>query len=680
MRRIATATVIAVRRIGPYCSANTHDWFHTEDLMISFFRRALASWFALGLLGLVLVAFIITGVGTKGFMPGQMGGGEGGDFVARADDIKVSSTELLRRAQNQFESARRQQPAIDQKAFVAGGGFDSIADALIGAHALEAWGRHQGFAVGKRLIDAQIATIPAFRGVTGQFDENAMRAALAQARVSERDLRGDIAADLLRNQILMPVIAAGSGSAALAKPYATILLEERQGSVGIIPFQAFVDPRQPSEAEVAAAYKANIAAYTRPEARVLRYALFGTAQVAAQAVPTDAEVAQYYQQNAGTYAAKESRSLSQLITPNEAQARSIAAAAKGGTPLSAAAAKAGLEASTLTSQNRADYAGAASEPIAAQVFSAAKGSVVGPIKGAFGWYVVKVEAITGNPARSLEQVRPEIVAALTKQKSQEMLSDLGDKIENAIADGASFNEVAANNKLTVVETPPVLASGQAVDQPGWKTPPELNPLLKAGFEADPDEHPTVETVTKDQQYALLGVTKVIAPTPLPLAQVHDQVAKDIIVKRAAERAQATASQITAAVNRGVPLAKAMTDSGVKLPPPQPARAREIDVAQAKQQGQPVPPPVNALFTLQKGKAKLVPGDKGGVLFVTVLDTVVPGDLTKQPGLLDTARREMAQSIAPELGEEFMRAVEKDAKVQRYPQAIAAARRQFAGGQ
>lgn len=647
--------------------------------MISLFRRALTSWLALGLLALILVAFIVTGVGTPGFMHGQVGSG-GGDVIAKAGDARISSTELLRRVQNQLENARRQQPGIDQKAFVAEGAFDSITDALIGAHALEAWGRQQGFAIGKRLIDAQIATIPAFRGVTGQFDENAMRAALAQARVSERDLRDDIANDMLRSQILTPLIAAGPAPAALARPYAAVLLEQRQGSVGIVPIQAFVDNRQPSDAEIAAAYKSNIAAYTRPEARVLRYALFGQTQVAAQAAPTDAEVAQYYQENAGNYAARETRSLSQVITPNQALAGSIAAAAKAGTPLAAAAAKAGLEASTLTNQNRTDYAGASSEAIAAQAFAAPKGGVVGPLKGAFGWYVVKVDAITGTKARSLTDARPEIVAVLTKRKTQELLSDLGGKIEDAITDGASFNEVVANNKLTVVETPPIFANGQAVDQPDWKAPPELATLVKPGFEADPDERPSVETVTKDQLYALLSVAKVIAPTPLPLARVHDQVVKDIITKHAAERAQAVARQITAAVNRGVPLAKAMADSGVKLPPVQPARARQIEIAQAQQAGKPVPPPVSALFTLQKGKAKLVPGDKGGVLFVAVLDAVEPGDLSKAPGLLDSTRQELARTISSELGEQFMRAVEQDVKVQRYPQAIAAAKRQFTGAQ
>ena len=62
--------------------------------MISFFRRALSSWLALGLFALVLVAFIITGVNGP-----TMGGGGGvgrGATIAKAGDVKVTADELAR--------------------------------------------------------------------------------------------------------------------------------------------------------------------------------------------------------------------------------------------------------------------------------------------------------------------------------------------------------------------------------------------------------------------------------------------------------------------------------------------------------------------------------------------------------------------------------------------------------
>lgn len=644
--------------------------------MISFFRRALSSWVILGLLGLVLIAFIVTGVNG----PSSLGGraADGGTTVAEAGNIRLSAIDLSRRVQNQFDSVRREQPTIEPKAFVAAGGFDQVANALIASRALDAWGRAHGFAISKRLIDAEIAGIPAFRGVTGQFDEQQMRNLLAQQRISERDLRNDIASDLLRTQVLTPVAAGMPVPISLAKPYANLLVEQRTGQVGIIPLAAVADQRQPTDAEIATAYKNNVAAYTRPETRVLRYALFSAADVAAKAKPSDAEVTAYYDGNAATYAARQTRTLSQVIVPTEAAAKAIVAKAAAGTTLAAAATQAGLEASTLTGQTESDYTKTANAAIAKAAFAAAKGAVVGPIKGAFGWYVVKVDALVGTPARTIDQARDEIVATLTKQKSDAALSDLATAINDAIDDGSSFDEVVKSNKLAVTTTPPILSTGAAPDTPDWKAPPELPALLRAGFEASPDDKPTVETVVKGQQFAVFGVRQVIAPTPLPLAKVHDAVARDIVVARTRAKARAVAADISAKVSKGMPLAAAMASTGIKLPPVQPASARQIDLSRVDPRQ--VPPPVKAMFDMKPGQARFMPADNGGAFFVVVLSAIEPGDFAKFPGLVDNTRGELTQASSAELAEQFMKAVQKDVGVKRNADAIAQVKRQFSGAQ
>ena len=73
--------------------------------VISFFRRALSSWLVLGLLGLILVAFIITGVGT----PSGLGltGGDG-DTAATVGGDSVGSAEVTQALQRQLQPAQQQ--------------------------------------------------------------------------------------------------------------------------------------------------------------------------------------------------------------------------------------------------------------------------------------------------------------------------------------------------------------------------------------------------------------------------------------------------------------------------------------------------------------------------------------------------------------------------------------------
>jgi peptidyl-prolyl cis-trans isomerase D len=640
--------------------------------MISFFRRALSSWVVLGLLGLIMVAFIITGVES----PSMLGGGGGGATVAKVDGQKISALELTNRVRNQIDGLRRERPEIDAQSFLASGGFEQVLSGMINARALEAWGKEQGFAISKRLVDAEIAGMQGFRNVAGQFDESVMRTVLAQARISEKELRADIAGEIMRNQILTPAAALAPVPSKMARPYAALLLEVREGSVGIIPLALVASKTPPSDADVAAAYKANIATYTRPEARVLRYATFGEAQLADRAKPTEQDIADYYRDNADSFAARETRTIVQIIAPTQRAAQTIAASVKGGATMAAAAAKAGLEASTIADQQKKDFTESAGAAAADLAFAAAKGAVVGPVKGSFGWYVLKIEGVAGKPGKTLDQARAEILPVVQRQKMQEALSDLAGKIEDAIADGSSFAEIAAANKLVVRETPALLSNGTAIDQPGWKAPPEIMALLKTGFEAAADDRPSVETVIRDQSYALLNVAKIIPPTPLPLAQVREAVVRDLVVKRAQQRAKAIGDKIVAAVNAGTPLAKAVADSGVALPPVQPSRARQLDIIRAQQAGQPIPEPLRAMFALQPGKARLVPGDQGAY-FVTVLNKVARGDLSQAAALVGVTQQELTRSYTPELGDQLIRAVRDEVDVKRYPDAIAATKRQIA---
>ena len=57
--------------------------------MLSFFRKWLTSWPVLALLGLVLVAFVVTGVGDP------FGGGGRDTSVARVGNAKITETRLL---------------------------------------------------------------------------------------------------------------------------------------------------------------------------------------------------------------------------------------------------------------------------------------------------------------------------------------------------------------------------------------------------------------------------------------------------------------------------------------------------------------------------------------------------------------------------------------------------------
>lgn len=644
--------------------------------MISFFRRALSSWIVLGLFGLIMIAFIITGVGTPSGL-GELGGGVGASNVAKVGGEPITDTEVTDQVNRQLDRARQQEPDLDMATFIAGGGLQDIIRQLISATALTVFGHDEGFAVSKRQVDGEIASIPAFQNLAGQFDENTFRAALQRERISEKQLREDIAAEIIRRQLLVPVAASAKVPQDIALRYASLLLESRSGSIGLVPAQAMGGGKEPTDAEIAAYYKDNQARYTIPERRVLRYAPFGAESVADAAKPTEAEIAAFYKANADTYGPKQNRTLSQVVLPTEAAAKAFAAKLAAGTSFADAAKQAGFSASDISigDQTKAKFAEMTSPAIANAAFSAAEGATTPPLQSDFGWHIVKVDKIKDVPGKPLSAVHDEIAKQIGAQKTQEKLADLATKMEDAIADGSTFDEVVKANDLTAHETPPVTATGQVPESPQAQVAPDVPPLLKTAFDMSPDDDPLVETIVPNQRFALIQVSRIVPAAPPPLARIKDQVKSDLVAKRAADRAKAVASAIAAKVNAGTPMAQAFAEADVKLPAPQEVTARRLDLAQQSQQ---VPPPLAMMFGLPKGKARLVPAPNGAGWFVVHLDTIVPGDASKEPALIQAVKNQFARVTGEEYADQFTSAIKSQLKIKTNESEIARVKSQLLG--
>ena len=519
--------------------------------MFSFFRRGATAKIMLAFLGLALFAMVITGFGTGGGGLGGVGGG--GSTLATAGDEKLTAVELTEQMQRQLKGAREQDPELDMGRFFASGAYEEILKQLISAKALMSFGKDIGIVISKRLIDGEIASIPAFQNLAGQFDETTFRGVLASQQMTEDQVRREIEMSMIQQQILTPVSANVIVPQGLALQYASLLLERRSGSVGLVPAASMPQGPEPTAAEVAAFYQQQRSRYTIPERRVLRYAPIGPEQVGNAARPSDQEIQAYYTANAARYGAQETRDLSQVVLPSQQAAQQFAAKLARGTSFTQAAAEAGFGAGDMrqAGRSKAQFAGVTSAAVANAVFSAAQGAVTAPIQSEFGWHIVKVDKINRTAARPLASVRGEIEQQLGAQKAQTAVQDLVTRVEDAIAEGSSYAEVARQFGLCR----PADSTRHCGRRIGiGQLPPEAAPMLKTAFEMEADEDPVVETVGTNR-YAFISVASIIPAAPPPLAQIQDQVHADL-AKKAADRARATAAAIVAKINAGMPVAQA----------------------------------------------------------------------------------------------------------------------------
>lgn len=643
--------------------------------MLNSFRRfvrsragAVVAFIVLGLIALAFAATDITGL-----TPG--GGGVARDDVAEVGDRGVGAAELRQAVQTDVQALRARQPTLDIQQYLTLGGLDRTLDRLVSGLVISIFGEENGLAVSKRSVDGVIAGAPIFQNdITRQFDQTAYENYLAANRLTDAQVREDIRRSLIGQRLFGRLEQASFVPEQVALPYAAMLLERRQGQIGFIPASAAPSGPAPTPAEIQAFYNRNRQRYTVPERRVIRYATVTPAQVAAQARPTDAEVAQAYSSDRARYGPTERRTITQVIVADQRGAAALAARVRGGASVAEAARAAGLEPTTQNAVERAAYAGVAGQAAAQAAFSAPEGGVIGPVRGSLGFVVARVDDVSQAPGRTLEQVRPEIVAALTERKTAEALANAQQAVDDALNDNATFDEIVADRRLQPVTTRPLLASGVDPEAPA-QPDPALAPIVQAAFGVETDDPPQLVAVGQDGAFALVDVGQVVPAAPRPIAAIREQVARDLQADRARQATRRIASQVVAAAGRGGTLAQALSASGVSVPAPRPV---DITRAQVAANARGAEPAQVLLFSMAPGTAKLLQAPDDSGYFVVKLDRSIPGDARGNAQLVRDVRADLGRQVGREYSEQLARAARNAVGVQIDQDAVGRVRSDLQG--
>lgn len=637
--------------------------------MLGFFRSFLKSRIgvavALIFLGLIALAFASADVTGSGF-----GGIAGGDRAAKVGSNRIGTAELGKALTNAFEQERQKQPGLTMKQFLDAGGMDTVLTGLTDRLAMAEWGREHGLMAGDRLIDSEITKIPAFQGPDGKFSQSAYEQLLAQRGLTDKDVRKDLGQGLLARQILLPAAFGAQMADEAVQRYAALLTEKRVGTIVSVPSLAFAPTSPPADSTLAAFYNANKSRYMQPERRTIRYAIVDEASLKTVAAPSDAEVAQRYKLNSAVYSASEQRSVTQVIVPTEAAAKALAAEVGANGSLDNAARAKGLVASKLADQTRDTLANQTSRAVSDAAFAAASGTLATPAKSGLGWHVLKVDAVKRNAGKTLEQARPEIVAALTLEKRRAALSDLAAQVEQEIDNGTGLADIAKTLNLTVSTTAPLTANGSVFGKQDEKVSADIAPLVQAAFSMEREGEAQLAEIKPGEKFAVYDVGQLVAATPAPLDQIKSVVARDWAVQQGAAKAKAASDKILAALNKGTPLAEALKLAGAALPAPQPVDLPRQALTQM--QGQ-VPAPLALMFAMAKGSNKRLEGPNNGGWYVVSLKEIVLGQVKRGDQIFQQAARSFGQDAGGEYAEQLRLAIRKDVGVERNDAGIKAVR-------
>ncbi|MFA6113958.1 MAG: peptidyl-prolyl cis-trans isomerase [Sphingomonas sp.] len=641
--------------------------------MLSLIRRAVNSKvgvvITLGVLAVIALMFgmgDITGLGGSGRVSG--------DSVVKVGKMEISEIALRERAQNQLDALRREQPTIDMVQFVNQGGLDSTLNRSIDILAFQEFAQRQGLVASKRLIDGRIASLPGVRGFDGNFSQSAYEQFLARNRLTDKQVRSDLLSETMAQFVVVPA-SEGYVSVKVATPFASLLLEKRDGQVAFIPTPAMGKGAPPTDAELAAFYKRNLARYTVPERRIVRYATVTMDAIKASAIPTEAEIAKGYELQKKKFQATEKRDIVQVVVPGQAAANALVAKAKTGS-LEEAARAGGFEPNTLKGAEKPAYTTANSPEIANAAFAAAKGAVLGPFRTALGFTVLRVDGIEKVEAKSLEQARPELIAQISAEKAVALMQTRRDAIDNAIGNGSTFDEIIADQKLTAANSVPLTAAGLNPDDPASKPDPAFAQALIAAFAAEQGDDPQLVPAGEDGSFSVVSLARVVPAAPRQLAQIREKIASDFVIDRAQRLARQAAVEVTARVNKGMPLAQSIAETKLGIPGPQPVPP--IARGQIENAGAQVPPAITLMFSMTEKKARMIEAPNKSGWLIVYLNHIERGNAAGQKPVIDRARAQIGQTIGREYIQQLTEAVRRSVGVKKNDKAIGVVRAALTG--
>lgn len=354
--------------------------------------------------------------------------------------------------------------------------------------ALDNVANEMGLVITDAQVSAAIRTIPDFRGPLGSFDEATFRQVLTANNFTEASFVAQIRQDMRREQIVTAAATTAAFPPAYGRALFSFFNERRAAQYVVLPPDAAGPIAPPSDQVLMAYVKAHAAEFSTPEYRELTYAAV-TEEDAEKLVPvTDVQLRQAYELRKDTYIIPDKRDVERINFPDEASAKAARAKIETGAKFEDIAAQRGVSGSALKlgTLAQADL-GPIQGPVA---FALPINGVSQPVKGTFGWALLRVTAETKGKTTTFDMARPELLKEYLADLGKQKLEDISNAFDDARNAGDDMAQAARKVGMRVVHVASVDANGLAPDGTKANVPaaPEfLEQVFKsdAGTEGEP---------------------------------------------------------------------------------------------------------------------------------------------------------------------------------------------------
>lgn len=402
---------------------------------------------------ILALGFVMLGVGGMVFMDvgGFFRGGVTDTTLARVGRDKISIQQFERMAQ---PSVRSQNMSM-QEAYRFGL-LQNLLDETIAREALRAEARREGLVVGRDDIAARVHDLIKAQVQPGETPQKVLDRILQTQGLTQNDLVASMSQSITASLVEAPLKDAVSYVPQLMSRAMDRFHAERRDIVFFTLSAEKVGAGIKADDEQLKAYYETVKdQYQIPEARTFRAITISPEDVKGSVSITTADVKAAYEERKDQFRIEERRTFEQVIVQDETKAKEISESARKKASLRSLAGQADYREPTEASLS------ALPKELAVPVFETAKGTVLNPIKTPLGWHVIRVTGITPARMQSFADVQADLRRELESDALHtEMESRIG-KIDEALGQGDTFDDIAKNLSLSVVTVGPLDAQGNA---------------------------------------------------------------------------------------------------------------------------------------------------------------------------------------------------------------------------
>lgn len=391
----------------------------------------------------VLMAMLIAGLG--GFGVTNFSGGT--SAIGSVGSQKIEVNDYVRALQNQMNAFSQQmgQPMTFEMA--QSFGLDKqVLQSVIDNAALDNEAHRIGLSVGDATVAAKLNEIDAFKGVDGKIDPLIYNQVLEQNNLTKAGFESGVRADTAR-QVLQAAVSTGiTAPQALTDTVTAWAAEQRSFSVLSLSEKSLkVALAEADEATLQDFYTAQIADYTRPEAKRISYAVLQPEDVLKDVVIDDAKLKTLYDERLSEFVTPEKRLVERLGFATEADAVAAKARIDAGESFADLVKERNL---TLADVDLGDVTKSQLGEAGEAVFALTGPAVVGPLNSDVGPALFRMNAILAKQETTFEQAKADLTKELELEEARKIIADRVDAIDDALAGGASLADLAKEQGMT----------------------------------------------------------------------------------------------------------------------------------------------------------------------------------------------------------------------------------------